>query len=104
MKLKRPPQPLVFQYENVTALCTAVVQLYQCRPWQAALCLYRWRYYLSIGCALGRRQEARRVAGNPGGRCLGPCPVLYAYFEEHGLSLSRDAVTQLGGALHRRNP
>ena len=62
MKLKRPPQPLVFQYENVTALCTAVVQLYPCRPWQAALCLYRGRYYLSIGCALGRRQEARRLA------------------------------------------
>ena len=72
MKLKRPPQPLVFQYENVTALCTAVVQLYPCRPWQAALCLYRGRYYLSIGCALGRRQEAREAGVWDRVRCSTP--------------------------------
>lgn len=101
MKLKRPPQPLVFQYESATALCGAVASLYRHRPLRASLCLYRGRYYLEVRCGLGKRGRVRRAC-RPYGPCLGPSPVLYAYFEEHGLPLSQDAVAQLGGALHRR--
>ncbi len=32
MKLKRPPQPLVFVYDGPTALCAAVCELYRLEP------------------------------------------------------------------------
>ena len=54
-----------------------------------------WRAVL-FGC------EGLSGAAAPFARELGPCPVLYAYFEEHGLRLSGDAVGELGGALHHR--
>ena len=56
---------------------------------------------MAVRASLGQRPRVRRAAA-PFARELGPCPVLYAYFEEHGLRLSGDAVGELGGALHHR--
>lgn len=102
MKLKRPPQPLVFVYDGPTALCAAVSELYRLEPkTPSALCVWRGRYYLQVGARLsGRRQLAR--AGERWGRCLGACPVMYAFCREHGCEISQNAVAQLGGALARQ--
>ena len=87
---------------GATPLCAAVAALYGSVPGVgASLCLYGGRYYLAVRASLGQRPQVRRAAA-PFARELGPCPVLYAYFEEHGLRLSGDAVGELGGALHHR--
>lgn len=102
MKLKRPPQPLVFVYDGPTALCAAVAELYRREPGApSALCVWRGRYYLQVGAGLSRRRRVIR-AGGRWGRCLGASPVLYAFCREHGREISQDAVSQLGGALARQ--
>ncbi len=102
MKLKRPPQPLVFVYDGPTALCAAVSELYRLEPVApSALCMWRGRYYLSVGAGLNMRARLRRTGGR-WGRCLGPSPVLYAFCREHGCEISGNAVAQLGGALARQ--
>ena len=91
MRLKRPAQPLVFQFQRAGSLCAAVACLYQAWPkLEASLCLYRGAYYLKAAAAL-----RQRCFGKP----LGACPVFYAYCEEHGRCLSTNAVEELGGAL-----
>lgn len=103
MKLKTPPQPLVFVYDGPTALCAAVSELYRLEPrTPSALCMWRGRYYLQVGACLGKRRRLARV-GERWGLCLGACPVLYAFCREHGREISRDAVAQLGGALARQS-
>ena len=42
VRLKRPAQPLVFQFQRAGSLCAAVACLYQAWPkLEASLCLYR---------------------------------------------------------------
>ncbi len=99
MRMKTPPQPLVFRFEGATALCGAVTEIY--RRWPKApseLCTWGGAYFLQVGAGLSAR---KRLAGTAGqfGCCLGPCPVLYAFCREHGEEISRDAVAQLGKAL-----
>ena len=102
MKLKRPPQPLVFVYDGPTALCAAVCELYRLEPKApSALCMWRGRYYLQVGAPLRGRRRVWR-AGERWGQCLGARPVLYAFCGEHGREISRNAVAQLGGALVRQ--
>ena len=102
MRLKRPAQPLVFQFQRAGSLCAAVACLYQAWPkLEASLCLYRGAYYLKAAAALRQRQSVRRLAA-PFGKPLGACPVFYAYCEEHGRCLSTNAVEELGGALWGR--
>ena len=102
MRLKSPAQPLVFRFAGAGALCCAAAALYRALPdLESALCLYRGSYYLRVGASLGQRGRVRRRAG-AFGRCLGASPVLYAYCEEHGRSLSANAVAELGGAMERR--
>jgi len=102
LRLRSPVQPLVFCFLGATPLCAAVAALYGSVPGVgASLCLYGGRYYLAVRASLGQRPQVRRAAA-PFARELGPCPVLYAHFEEHGLRLSGDAVGELGGALHHR--
>lgn len=99
MKLKMPPQPLVFAFDGPTALCAAVTELYRLQPRApSALCVWRGRYYLQVSTGLlGRRQVWR--AGERFGQCLGASPVLYAFCREHGREISQNAVAQLGRAL-----
>ena len=103
MRLKRPAQPLVFQFQRAGSLCAAVACLYQAWPkLEASLCLYRGAYYLKAAAALRQRQSVRRLAA-PFGKPLGACPVFYAYCEEHGRCLSTNAVEELfpfGEQLH----
>lgn len=97
MRLKTPAQPLVFCFSDVTALCTAVQALYSLQPaLPGRLALSRGRYYLCVYARLRDRQVVRRAAG---GESLGPAPVLYAYYREHGLEISADAIKKLGAAL-----
>ena len=99
MRLKRPVQPLVFQFVQASALCYAAAALYQDLPGlKSSLCLYRGGYYLKASAAPSQRPAVRRAAA-PYGRALGSCPVFYAYCEEHGLCLSTNAVGELGRAL-----
>ena len=99
VRLKRPAQPLVFQFQRAGSLCAAVACLYQAwHKLEASLCLYRGAYYLKAAAALRQRQSVRRLAA-PFGKPLGACPVFYAYCEEHGRCLSTNAVEELGGAL-----
>lgn len=101
MKLKRPPQPLVFMFDGPTALCAAVSELYRREPKApSALCEWRGRYYLQVGAPLNGRRRLAGV-GERWGRCLGARPVLYAFCREHGREISQNAVAQLGGALLR---
>ena len=101
MRLKTPVQPLVFRFMDATSLCGAVTDLYeQCPYTPASLALYHGVYYLAVRCSLGKRSTARKAAATYG-KPLGACGVLYAYYEEHGRSLSQDAIAELGGALHR---
>ncbi len=49
MRMKTPPQPLVFRLEGATALCGAVAEIY--RRWPAApscLCIWQGFYYLRV--------------------------------------------------------
>ena len=99
MKLKRPPQPLVFAFEGPTALCAAVAELYRLEPRaQSSLCEWRGRYYLQVGTKLCGRRQLMGIGGR-WGRCLGAAPVMYAFCREHGREISDDPVAQLGGAL-----
>lgn len=101
MRMKTPPQPLVFRLEGATALCGAVAEIY--RRWPAApscLCIWQGFYYLRVGARLCQRGRLARAAGRYG-ICLGPCPVLFAYCREHGEEISADAVAKLGKALTR---
>lgn len=101
MKMKTPPQPLVFRFDGATALCGAVENIYKLSPCvSSALCRWREWYFLRVGAKLGMRgQLMRAVAGY--GDYLGVSPVLYAFCLEHGEEISGDAVAQLGGALAR---
>lgn len=102
MKLKTPPQPLVFVYEGPTALCAGVSEIYRLEPQApSALCMWQGRYYLQVCARLGGRRQLIR-AGERWGRCLGACPVLYSFCREHGCEISQNAVAQLGGALARQ--
>ena len=101
MRLKYPAQPLVFSFSGVTPLCGAVSKIYEIYPdVDAALCLYRDRYFLAVYAGLSMRGRVFRTAGEYGAY-LGPGRVLYSFFEEHGQSISRNAVEDLGAALHR---
>lgn len=106
-KLKTSPQPLVFSFAGAASLCGAVRRLYRMPRKSgmlpASLCAYRGRYYLAVGCTLRERCKVLSLAVEFG-RCLGPAPVLYAYYAEHGREISRDAVAQLGGALSGLSP
>lgn len=99
MKLKKPPQPLVFGLADAGKVCGAVGKLY--REWPglgASLCGYQGRYFLAVRCPLALRGAVRRVVGGLG-RFLGPSPVLYSFFAEHGRELSRDILSDLGARL-----
>lgn len=99
MKMKTPPQPLVFVFRGPTALCAAVSELYRMEPRVASsLCVWRGKYFLQVGAGLCRRSRmAQKVEQY--GECLGASPVLYAFCREHGQEISQDAVAQLGKAL-----
>lgn len=102
MKLKTPPQPLVFAFEGPTALCAAVAELYRLAPGAASsLCEWRGKYYLQVDAGLGGRRKLMGIGGR-WGRCLGAAPVMYAFCREHGREISEDPVAQLGGALMER--
>lgn len=102
VRMKTPPQPLVFCYNGPTALCAAVAELYRLEPKvPSALCVWRGKYYLRVEARLNRRKCVAETGGQYG-VCLGPCPVLYAFCQEHGEEITQNAVAQLGGALTRR--
>lgn len=99
MRMKAPAQPLVFCFSGVSSLCGAVEELYARYPGiKAGLCLYRGRYYLAVHAGFLERRRVFLTAGGYGGY-LGPAPVLYAYYAEHGRELSRNAVEELGALL-----
>lgn len=99
LRLKRPAQPLVFRFSGAGPLCGAAIALYEVFPGlESSLCLYRRAYYLKVGASLLQRPKVRRAA-SPYGRYVGACPVLYAYYAEHGRSLSTNAVEELGVVL-----
>ena len=103
LRLKRPAQPLVFCFSGVTALCGAVGRIYRALPHAPALlCLYQGRYYLSVFVSLRERRQIFSAAGEFGAY-MGAAPVLYSYYAEHGRELSRNAISELGTALDRRN-
>ncbi|RKJ38273.1 hypothetical protein D7X94_16985 [Acutalibacter sp. 1XD8-33] len=109
MRLKTPPQPLVFCFDGATALCGAVAEIYRIQPkTPSALCLWRGKYILQVSSGLlERRRLAQAVCRY--GECLGASPVFYAFCQEHGEEISGDAVSQLGKALskygeNQRNP
>lgn len=100
-KLKIPAQPLVFRFSEACALCGAIAWLYSFFPGTAAsLSLYRGAYYLAVYAGLRKRRPIFLAAG-AFGDYLGPAPVLYSYYAEHGRELSRNAVLELGRALNR---
>ena len=102
MRLKAPPQPLVFRFAGATPLCGGMAALYQRFPGlEASLCLYQGLYYMKAAASLSQREALRRELA-AFGSCLGASPVFYAYCEEHGRCLSTDAVGELGGALWGR--
>lgn len=101
MRLKKPAQPLVFCFPNVSALCGAASELCGLYPGvKARLSLYREKYFLAVYSSLGQRASVVRALGEYG-LFLGPGRVLYSFYEEHGRLLSRDAVKELGGPLRR---
>lgn len=102
MRLKTPPQPVVFRFDGPTALCAAVEEIYRMDPQApSALCRWRGRYFLQVRAGLHMRGRLAR-SGARYGACLGASPVLYAYCQEHGKEISRDAVAKLGRALAKR--
>lgn len=97
LRLKAPPQPLVFCFQDATGLCAAVQALYRLRPQLGAgLSFSGGRYYLCVEAPLRDRQLVRGAAP---ACCLGAAPVLYAYRREHGMELSRNAIKELGRPL-----
>ncbi len=99
MRVKPPVQPLVFCYEEATALCGAVARIYKFFPnLPARLSLYRGRYYLALFAKLPERLEIKRLAAEYGS-FAGPAPVLYAFTAEHGQEISGNAIKELGEAL-----
>lgn len=100
MRVKSPVQPLVFCYGEADSLCIAVSALYRSLPHMPALlCLCRGKYYLAVYSRLLERSRAYRAAMETGSY-LGPAPVLYAFYAEHGRELSRNAIAELGAALN----
>ena len=101
MRLKTPPQPVVFRFDGPTALCSAVEEIYRMAPKApSALCRWQGRYFLQVRAGLGMRRRLAR-SGARYGACLGASPVLFAFCREHGCEISRDPVAKLGGALAR---
>lgn len=99
MRMKRPPQPLVFRFDTATDLCGAVAELYGFDPAApSALCSWRGRYFLQVCAGLTKRKRLAEAVGRYGS-CLGASPVLYSFCQEHGAEISRDAVRELGAAL-----
>lgn len=99
MRLKFPSQPLVFSFFGVSALCDAVSALYDRYPrLSASLCLSGGIYYLAAHTSLSARKSVYCTLSEYG-NFLGPGSVLYAFHEEHGKSISRNAVAELGAAL-----
>lgn len=99
LRLKKPVQPLVFCFSEVSPLCGAAAALYELSPNVGArLCLYNRKYYLAVNSTLKMRAPTCRTVGKYG-RFLGPCRVLYSFYEEHGKIISKNAVQELGGAL-----
>lgn len=101
MRLKTPPQPVVFRFDGPTALCSAVEEIYRMAPKApSVLCRWRGRYFLQVRAGLGMRGRLAR-SGARYGACLGASPVFFAYCREHGVEISGDPVAKLGGALAR---
>lgn len=101
MKLKAPPQPVVFRFRGPTALCGAVEEIYKLASRVPSdLCKWRGAYYLQVGAGLGERRRLAAAAKRYGD-FLGVCPVFYAFCREHGREISGDAVAKLGGALRK---
>lgn len=101
MRLKSSSQPLVFCFPNVSALCNAVGKLYDFHSLLAAsLCCCQNKYYLAVHATLRSRRKVYDIVSEYG-VFLGPGSVRYAYFEEHGFSISHNAVAELGAALRR---
>lgn len=98
-RLGSPAQPLLFCYPQVSALCAALAELYGRFPAMGAcLCLYRGEYFLALHASLSLRGPVLAIAGKYGAY-LGPSPVLYSFFAEHGRELSRNALQDLGALL-----
>lgn len=101
MRIKTPPQPLVFRLEGASALCGAVAELY--RRWPEApscLCLWQGAYFLQVEARLSQRRQMNRVVQSFG-CCLGPRPVLFAYCREHGREIGHNLISGLGKALNQ---
>lgn len=102
MRLKHPPQPLVFSFRGVSSLCGAVSAVYELLPQvPSSLCLYRGIYFLALQVPLRYRIPVA-AAATEFGAYLGPGAVLYAFFEEHGQKISSNVVALLGKALNKR--
>lgn len=98
-KIVSSAQPLVFCFASVSAMCTAVAELYRLLPNEkAGLCIYRGGYYLAVHAPLMKRRCALFAVGALG-ECLGAGRVQYAFYAEHGRELSQNAVAELGKVL-----
>lgn len=83
-RLKTRPQPLLFLFPAPLPLCAALARLSLFCPRAAvSASVYRGSFYLRVSATLTERPLVRGVVG-PSGICLGPAPVLYAFFSEHG--------------------
>lgn len=104
MRMKKPPQPLLFRFDGPTTLCEAVQELYRLDPGvSAALCLWQGKYHLLVAAGLrGRKRLAQALRRY--GTFLGASPVLYAFCREHGQEITRDAVARLGAVLEGAPP
>lgn len=99
MRLKSPLQPLVFCFSGVSPLCSAIVKLYDCYPdVHASLCLWEQKYFLAVHSRLKMRRTVFCTLTEYG-KYLGPGSVIYSFYEEHGKSISQNAVAELGAAM-----
>lgn len=99
MRLKSPPQPLVFCFSGVSPLCGAVAKLYDIYPEVSAyLCLNAEKYYLAVYASLAMRRRVFSIVMEYGSY-LGPGSVKYSFYEEHGQKITHEAVAKLGAAL-----
>lgn len=88
-KIKSVPQPLVFRYRALGALGFALARVCCLAPQaQTGISVYRGEYYLAVWATLLARPLVQNAAGR-NGTYLGPVPVRYAYYAEHGRELSR---------------
>ena len=100
MRMKAPPQPLVFCFTGVTVLCEAVSALYRMdAAIKASLCVYAEKYYLAVYLSLKKREKFRKLLREYG-EFLGPGCVQFAYFAEYGRKITGDAVAGLGSAMN----